>query len=76
MSEFAPAVTRLSLLPGVQLGKGSFARPNIHRRYTLSLVNADALDRLDPSDARRVAGPVQHTFGIGAEWWIDSQGYR
>lgn len=71
-----PAVTRLSLLPGVQLGKGSFARPNIHLRYTLSLVNQDALDRLDPNDARRVAGSVQHTFGIGAEWWIASQGYR
>ncbi len=71
-----PAVTRVSLMPGVQLGKGTFARPNIHVRYTLSLVNQDALDRLDPDDTRVAAGPVQHTFGIGAEWWIASQGYR
>lgn len=71
-----PAVTRLSLMPGVQLGKGTFARPNIHLRYTLSLVNQDALDRLDPADTRVAAGPVQHSLGIGAEWWIASQGYR
>lgn len=71
-----PAITRLSLLPGVQLGRGSFARPNIHLRYTLALVNQDALDRLDEQDARRALGPVQHSVGIGAEWWIDSQGYR
>ncbi len=71
-----PAITRISALPGVQLGRGSFARPNIHFRYTLALVNQDALDRLDELDTRRALGPVQHTVGIGAEWWIQSQGYR
>ncbi len=76
-----PTVTRLSFLPGVQLGKGTFARPNIHLRYTLAVVNQDELNRLDPNDARRAAwtgvGPlVSHEVGIGAEWWIDSQGYR
>ena len=72
----SPAVTRLSFLPGVQLGRGSFARPSIHLRYTLSLVNQSALDRLDPGDSRRARGPVQHAVGVGAEWWIQSQGYR
>lgn len=71
-----PAITRFTLLPGVQPGRGSFARPSLHLRYTLALVNAGALERLDPADVRRVAGPVQHTVGIGAEWWIQSEGYR
>lgn len=71
-----PAITRVTLLPGVQLGRGTFARPSIHLRYTLALVNPSALARLDPADVRRLAGPVQHTIGIGAEWWIQSEGYR
>lgn len=70
-----PAVTQLSLLPGVQWEPGTFGRPRIHLRYSLVLLNQDAVDWTATSELRAV-DRVQHRFGIGAEWWINSQSYR
>ncbi len=70
-----PAATQLSLLPAVQLGRGTFSRPSVHLRYSLVLLNEDAVDWYAASDLR-AAQRVQHRLGIGAEWWVNSQSYR
>jgi len=70
-----PAATQLSLLPGVQWKPGTYGRPRIHLRYSLVLLNQDAVDWLGTSRFETVE-PVQHRLGLGAEWWINSQSYR
>ncbi len=70
-----PAATEISLLPGVQLGRGTFARPSLHLRYSLVVLNEDAVDWYAAS-ALRDTPRIQHRLGIGAEWWVNSQSYR
>lgn len=70
-----PSATEISFLPGIQVGKGTFARPNVHLRYSLVLLDQDAVDWVAASDLEATAR-VQHRLGIGAEWWVNSQSYR
>ena len=67
-----PSVTKLSVLPGLQVGKGSYARPRVQLQYTATLLDDDARSFFNPYDARLQDG-VQHFVGLGAEWWINSQ---
>ncbi len=69
------AVTRVSLLPALQLRPGTFGRPQVRLQYTLSRANDAALAQLDPDDVR-AQHVVTHWLGVGAEWWLDSRSYR
>lgn len=64
-------ITKVSVIPALQLGKGAFTRPRLHVVYTASFMNQGARDFFNPEDAR-VAPGVQHFIGIGAEWWLNS----
>jgi maltoporin len=65
-------VTKLSLLPAVQTGRGTFTRPRLHLIYTVTLLDDAARAFYSPYDARLFDG-AQQFVGIGAEWWINSQ---
>jgi maltoporin len=67
-----PHITKLSLLPGIQVGHGGYARPRIQLQYTASLLDPAARKFFSPDDAR-VSPGVQHFVGLGAEWWLNSQ---
>jgi maltoporin len=68
-------ITRLSVLPALQATQGTFGRPQVRLQYTASLLD-DATRRRFAAEDPRVADPVQHWVGIGAEWWIASRSYR
>ena len=68
-------ITRLSVLPALQAVQGTYGRPQVRLQYTASLLD-DAARRRFAAEDTRVADPVQHWFGIGAEWWIASRSYR
>jgi hypothetical protein len=70
-----PMVTKLAVLPALQLGKGSLARPQIRAQYILTYLNDDARLWFDTRDERHRSN-VQHFLGVGAEWWINSRSYR
>lgn len=70
-----PRVRTLALLPAVQMAPGTFGRPQVHLRYSVSFLNEDAMAWFDEQDTRS-SQPVQHWLGVGAEWWVNSQGYR
>jgi hypothetical protein len=74
-SQAALGVTRVSLMPALQLKQGTFGRPEVRLQYTLSRASDSALARLHPDDVR-AQHAVSHWFGAGAEWWIDSRSYR
>lgn len=67
-----PQVTKLSLLPAVQSGRGTFTRPRLHLAYTVTFLGPDARNIYSPYDARVFEG-AQQFVGLGAEWWINSQ---
>jgi hypothetical protein len=69
------SITKVSVLPSVQLRPGTFGRPQVRLQYTASLLNDAALDWFAETDTRSGAS-VRHSVGIGAEWWINSQSYR
>lgn len=69
------AISRVSLLPAIQLRPGTFGRPQVRLQYTATFLDDAARAWFDPSDTR-AAAPVHHAIGIGAEWWINSQSYR
>jgi maltoporin len=68
-------ITRVSVVPALQLRQGTFGRPQLRVQYTASLLDAAARARFDEDDVRS-RDPVQHWIGVGAEWWIDSWSYR
>lgn len=70
-----PQVTKLALLPALQLAPGSFSRPQIRLQYIASYLNDDARLWFDERDERHRAN-LQHFVGIGAEWWLNSRSYR
>ena len=70
-----PAVTKLSVIPLVTVGGGTYARPQLRLVYTASIVNADARELYSAQDARASRG-VQHFLGVSAEWWFNSSSYR
>ena len=67
-------VTRMSILPALQLEPGTFGRPQLRVQYTLSRASDTTMAQLDPDDVR-AAHAVTHWFGVGAEWWIHSRSY-
>jgi len=67
-----PDVTKISLLPGLQVAKGGYSRPRIHAIYTVNFVDEEARRFFSEHDVR-AQRPVQHYLGIGAEWWLNSQ---
>jgi maltoporin len=75
VSMVAPSVTKLSVLPAWQAGRGGYARPRLHLVYTVTWMNDDARALYDPRDVRISEGD-QHFLGIGAEWWLNSRSYR
>lgn len=70
-----PMVTKLAVLPALQLGKGSLARPQLRLQYILTYLNDDARLWFDERDERHRSN-VQHFLGVGAEWWLNSRSYR
>lgn len=68
-------ITRLSLLPAVQLRQGTFGRPQVRLQYTASLLDDAARARFHDDDIRSQQA-LQHWVGLGAEWWINSWSYR
>jgi maltoporin len=74
-SHDVPMVTKLAVLPALQLGKGSLARPQIRAQYILTYLNDDARLWFDTRDERHRSN-VQHFLGVGAEWWLNSRSYR
>lgn len=65
-------VTKLSLLPGIQVGRGGYARPRLQLQYTATFLDPGARRFFSAEDAR-VSPGVQHFVGLGAEWWLNSQ---
>ncbi len=70
-----PMVTKIAVLPALQLGRGSLARPQIRAQYIVSILNDDARLWFDTRDERHRSN-VQHFVGVGAEWWLNSRSYR
>ncbi|MFH1468085.1 MAG: carbohydrate porin [Pseudomonadota bacterium] len=70
-----PMVTKLAVLPAVQAGRGSLARPQLRLQYVLTYLNDDARLWFDARDTRSQKN-VHHFLGVGAEWWLNSRSYR
>jgi maltoporin len=70
-----PMVTKLAVLPALQAGRGSLARPQIRVQYVLTYLNDDARLWFDARDTRSQRN-VHHFLGLGAEWWLNSRSYR
>ncbi len=68
-------ITRLSLIPAVQLRPGTFGRPQVRLQYTAAFFNPTARSWYPDGDERADTA-VRHVIGVGAEWWINSQSYR
>lgn len=66
-----PGIFKLSVLPLLTFGKGTYARPQLRLIYTLMLQNKGARMAWNPMDPRRSL-TVGHYFGIQAEWWFNS----
>ncbi len=64
-------ITKFSVIPAVQLGKGGFTRPRVQLTYTASVVGQGARALFSANDVRLSDG-VQHYVGIGAEWWVNA----
>ncbi|HMV67525.1 MAG TPA: carbohydrate porin [Myxococcota bacterium] len=67
-----PDITKLAILPGIQLGKGGYSRPRVQVTYQASFLDQAAVDFFSPDD-QRISGRVQHFIGLGAEWWVNAQ---
>ena len=65
-------LTKVALLPAVQLRRGGYSRPRIQFVYQASVLDNAAMAYFAPQD-QRVQGRVNHFMGIGAEWWVNSQ---
>lgn len=68
-------ISRVSLLPAVQLRQGTFGRPQVRLQYTASLLDDAARARFHEDDVRSQQA-IQQWVGLGAEWWINSWSYR
>ncbi|HNW81922.1 MAG TPA: carbohydrate porin [bacterium] len=65
-----PQVTKLSFLPIVTIGGGTYARPQLRLVYTAAIQNDDAKALYDKDDVRSQR-TVLHYFGLSAEWWFN-----
>lgn len=66
-----PGITKLSVLPLLTFGKGTYARPQFRLIYTLTHQNQAARLSWNPMDPRRDI-TIGHYLGIQAEWWFNS----
>ncbi len=66
-----PGITKLSVIPVVKFGKGTYDRPQFRFVYTMALVNEGARLIYNPEDPR-FDRRVQHYIGLQAEWWFNS----
>ncbi len=69
--QMTPQITKLSIIPLVTMGGGTYARPQIRLVYTASFLNDDAKHTFNASD-ERAGESVQHYLGISAEWWFNT----
>lgn len=69
--QMTPQVTKVSVIPLVTIGGGTYARPQIRLVYTASFLNDDAKYTFNASD-ERAGESVQHYLGISAEWWFNT----
>lgn len=67
-----PDITKIGIMPAVQLGRGGYARPRVQLVYQASFLDDAAVATFAPGDAR-VSGKIQHFMGLGAEWWVNAQ---
>lgn len=65
-----PQVTKLSFMPIVTTGGGTYARPQLRLVYTAAFQNDDAKALYDDDDVRSDR-TVLHYFGLSAEWWFN-----
>jgi maltoporin len=65
-----PQVTKLSFLPIVTIGGGTYARPQLRLVYTAAFQNDDARYLYNIEDIRSQRS-VLHYFGLSAEWWFN-----
>ncbi len=66
-----PGIMKLSVMPMVVFGKGSYDRPQLRLVYTLGLLNKGARLMYNEMDPRRDR-KIQHYIGLQAEWWYNS----
>ncbi len=66
-----PAITKLSVMPMVVFGKGSYDRPQLRLVYTVAFLNEGARLMYNEMDPRR-SRKIQHYIGLQAEWWYNS----
>jgi hypothetical protein len=67
-----PDITKLALMPAVQIARGGYSRPRVQLVYQASFLDQAAVDFFADGD-ERIDGRVQHFIGLGAEWWVNSQ---
>ncbi len=65
-----PQVTKLSFIPLVTVGGGSYERPQLRLVYTAAFQNDDARYLYHREDIRSQKS-VMHYFGLSAEWWFN-----
>jgi hypothetical protein len=66
-----PDITKLAILPAVQVAPGNYTRPKVQLAYQVSFLDDAAVAWFAPGD-ERIDGNVQHFLGLSAEWWINS----
>jgi maltoporin len=67
-----PDITKLAIMPSVQLHRGHYSRPRVQLVYQASFLDQAAVSFFSPDD-QRIAGRTLHFIGLGAEWWINTQ---
>ena len=69
-----PGALKLSAIPTLSWGRGSYTRPVLRLVYTLSYLDDAAQSSFPPGDPRRGVA-VHHFLGAQVEWWFNSS-YR
>jgi maltoporin len=66
-----PGVLKVSVMPTLTFGQGTYARPQIRAIYSLVHQNQGARNAYNPQDPRRSL-TIGHYLGLQAEWWFNS----
>ncbi|MFH2005177.1 MAG: carbohydrate porin [bacterium] len=66
-----PGVVKLSIMPLLTFGKGTYGRPQFRLIYTVYGQNKGARLSYNPADPQRNIN-TGHYLGIQAEWWFNS----
>lgn len=70
-----PEITKVAVMPAIQLAPKMLSRPQLRLQYIYSYLNDDARLWYANDDPRHASNHV-HSLGIGAEWWIGSASYQ